>query len=68
MFEILTFRLAPGVDEAAFRAIDERVQTEFFYQHPEVQQRLAAIEKAVLEGKLTSFRGADELIRLFTSR
>lgn len=34
MFEILTFRLAPGIDEAAFRAIDERVQTEFFYQQP----------------------------------
>ena len=34
MFEILTFRLAPGVDEATFRAIDERVQVEFAYQQP----------------------------------
>ena len=31
MFEILTFRLAPGVDEVTFRAIDERVQVEFAY-------------------------------------
>ncbi len=34
MFEILTFRLAPGVDEATFRSIDERVQVEFAYQQP----------------------------------
>jgi heme-degrading monooxygenase HmoA len=34
MYEILTFRLAPGVDEAMFRAIDERVQVAFAYQQP----------------------------------
>lgn len=34
MFEILTFRLAPGVDEAAFRELDQRVQVEFAYQQP----------------------------------
>jgi heme-degrading monooxygenase HmoA len=34
MFEILTFRLAPGVDEATFRSLDERVQVEFAYQQP----------------------------------
>ena len=39
MFEILTFRLAPGVGEAAFRAIDERVQTEFVYQQPGILRR-----------------------------
>lgn len=32
MFEILTFRLAPGVDQSAFRSLDERIQTEFAYQ------------------------------------
>ena len=31
MFEILTFRLAPGVDEARFRSLDERIQVEFAY-------------------------------------
>jgi hypothetical protein len=31
VFEILTFRLAPGVDEATFRAVNERVQVEFAY-------------------------------------
>lgn len=34
MFEILTFRLAPGVDTATFREIDERIQVEFAYQQP----------------------------------
>jgi hypothetical protein len=34
VFEILTFRLATGVDEATFRAIDERVQVEFAYRQP----------------------------------
>jgi hypothetical protein len=34
VFEILTFRLAPGVDTDTFRAIDERVQVEFAYQQP----------------------------------
>jgi heme-degrading monooxygenase HmoA len=31
MFEITTFRLAPEVDEAAFRAVDERVQVAVAY-------------------------------------
>jgi len=39
VFEILTFRLAPGVDEATFRAIDERVQVEFAYQQPGLVRR-----------------------------
>ena len=34
MFEILTFRLAPGIDAETFKAIDERVQVEFAYQQP----------------------------------
>jgi hypothetical protein len=34
VFEILTFRLAPGVDASSFRAIDARVQIEFAYQQP----------------------------------
>jgi hypothetical protein len=39
VFEILTFRLAPGVDEAAFRSIDDRVQTEFAYQQLGILRR-----------------------------
>jgi hypothetical protein len=34
VFEILTFRLAPGVDEASFRSLDERLQMGFFYHQP----------------------------------
>ncbi|HUS42460.1 MAG TPA: hypothetical protein VMY16_07310 [Ilumatobacteraceae bacterium] len=39
MFEVLTFRLAPGVDEASFRALDERIQVEFAYQQPGLVRR-----------------------------
>ncbi len=39
MFEFLTFRLAPGVDEARFRALDARVQVEFAYQQPGIVRR-----------------------------
>jgi len=34
VFEILTFRLGPGIDAETFKAIDERVQVEFAYQQP----------------------------------
>ena len=39
MFEILTFRLAPGVDDVTFRSVDERVQVEFAYQQPGIVRR-----------------------------
>lgn len=39
MFELLTFRLAPGVDEGTFRSVDERVQTEFAYHQPGILRR-----------------------------
>ena len=42
MIEILTFRLAAGVDEAAFLAADKRVQTEFAYQQPGMLRRTTA--------------------------
>ncbi len=34
MFEIATFRLAPGVDEQVFRAVADRVQVEVAYHQP----------------------------------
>jgi hypothetical protein len=34
VFELTTFRLAPGVDEGAFRRVDERVQVEIAYHQP----------------------------------
>ena len=34
MFEILTFRLRADTDEDTFRALDERIQTEFAYHQP----------------------------------
>jgi hypothetical protein len=39
MIEIMTFRLADGVDEAAFRTVDGRVQVEFAYQQPGLLRR-----------------------------
>ena len=39
VIEILTFRLAGGVDVAAFTALDVRVQTEVAYQQPGMLRR-----------------------------
>ena len=39
VIETVTFRLAPGTDEAEFLAVDRRVQTEFTYQQPGVLRR-----------------------------
>ena len=36
-----------------------------FYQDPSVQSRLKAIEQLVLEGKMSSFKGAEELLKTF---
>ena len=36
-----------------------------FYQDPSVQSRLKAIEQLVLEGKISSFKGAEELLKTF---
>jgi hypothetical protein len=42
VIEILRFRLAAGVDEAAFLAADRRVQQEFAYQQPGLLRRTTA--------------------------
>ena len=34
LIELSVFSLAPGTDEAAFLAADERARTEFLYQQP----------------------------------
>lgn len=39
VIETTTFRLRKGVDEAAFRAADERMQTDFAYQQPGLLRR-----------------------------
>ncbi len=36
-----------------------------FYKDPSVSRAFSTIEQAVLEGKVSSFRGAEELIRVF---
>ncbi len=36
-----------------------------FYQDPSVQSRLKAIEQLVLDGKISSFKGAEELLKIF---
>ena len=36
-----------------------------FYQHPAVARRLPAIEQAVTEGRMSSFRAAEELMKLY---
>jgi hypothetical protein len=42
MIEIMTFRLAPGTDEATFLAADRLVQTEFAYHQPGLLRRTTA--------------------------
>jgi len=39
VFEILTFRLGPGVDVETFREIDQRMQVDFAYQQPGLRRR-----------------------------
>jgi hypothetical protein len=42
MIEIVTYRLREGADPDKFKAIDERLQTEFFYQQPGIHRRTTA--------------------------
>ena len=42
MITILSFRLVPGADEAAFLAADKRVQGEFAYHQPGLMRRTTA--------------------------
>ena len=42
MIEIMSFRLAPSTDEAAFLAADRRLQTEFAYRQPGLLRRTTA--------------------------
>ena len=42
MIETFTFRLAEGVDEEAFLAVDKRLQSDFAYQQPGLVRRTTA--------------------------
>ena len=42
VIETMTFRLVDGADEAAFLAVDKRLQTEFAYQQPGLLRRTTA--------------------------
>jgi hypothetical protein len=42
VIEVLTFRLAPGVDEVEFLNADQRAQTEFLYYQPGMLRRTTA--------------------------
>jgi len=42
VMETMTFRLSAVADEAAFRAADERVQTEVAYRQPGIMRRTTA--------------------------
>jgi hypothetical protein len=42
MIEIMSFRLAPGTDRAAFLEADRRVQTDFAYRQPGLLRRTTA--------------------------
>jgi hypothetical protein len=42
VIETMTFRLNDGADEAAFTAVDKRLQTDFAYQQPGLVRRTTA--------------------------
>jgi hypothetical protein len=42
VIEIFSFRLMPGADEAAFLAVDKRLQAEFAYQQAGLLRRTTA--------------------------
>jgi hypothetical protein len=42
VIETMTFRLAEGSDEAAFLAVDKRLQSDFAYQQPGLLRRTTA--------------------------
>lgn len=42
MIETFTFRLLEGADEAAFLAVDKRLQSDFAYQQPGLVRRTTA--------------------------
>jgi hypothetical protein len=46
VIEVITFRLAPDVEETAFRDADARAQTEFHYRQPGLVRRTTACSAA----------------------
>ncbi len=42
VIEVVTFRLAPGQDEATFLEADQQAQTEFYYRQPGIIRRTVA--------------------------
>jgi hypothetical protein len=42
LIEIFGFKLRPAADEAAFMAVDKRLQAEFAYQQPGLMRRTTA--------------------------
>jgi LAO/AO transport system kinase len=46
-----------------YETVDARLR-DLFYNHPAVKEKRSALEQAVLEGRLTSFQAAEELLRL----
>jgi LAO/AO transport system kinase len=47
-----------------YETIQQRLR-QLFFTHPKVKEQLPGIEKAILEGKLSSFQGAEQLLNLF---
>ena len=46
-------------------SIDEKLQ-HLFYQNTTIQQMLPKLQRMVLDGQLTSFAAADQLLELFS--
>jgi hypothetical protein len=45
VIDVVTFRLVDGANPETFRALDERLQTEFFYHQPGLIRRTTALSE-----------------------
>jgi hypothetical protein len=67
VIDITTFRLADGVDEAAFLVVDERVRTGDLYQRPELARATTARADDGSWAVIVLWGGADYAVDLMTT-
>ena len=55
--------VAKGMSQFSAQELQDKLQ-QLFYENEAVKSQLAGIEKAVLNGEISSFKGADELLKM----
>jgi hypothetical protein len=67
VIDITTFRLADGVDEAAFLAVDERVRTGDLYHRPEFARATTARGEDGDWAVIVLWGGGEQVVDLMTT-